>query len=79
MKLHYDKHIDALSIRFSNLPYKESEEVQNGIIFDYDKKGRVIAIEILDASKVLPKNFEKSSEKEVVMSIVGSKTASKNF
>ncbi len=58
MKLHYDKNIDAVSIRFSDHRYAESDEVGGGIIFDYDKNGRVIAIEILDASKVLPKRFE---------------------
>lgn len=59
MKFHYDKKVDALAIRFSDKPYAESEEVQEGIIFDYDRAGRVIGIEILDASKILPKDFQK--------------------
>lgn len=59
MKLHYDKKVDALAIRFSDKPYAESEEVQGGIIFDYDRSGRVIGIEILGASKVLPRGFQK--------------------
>ena len=41
-------------LRFSDNPYYESDEVKDGIILDYDKKGKVIAIEILDASKNLP-------------------------
>lgn len=54
MKMHYDKKEDALCIRFNNEPYQESEEIRDGIIFDYDKKGKIIAIEILDASKKFP-------------------------
>jgi len=54
MKINYDEKADAMSIRFSDAKYYESDEVKDGIIFDYDKKGKVIAIEILDASKNLP-------------------------
>lgn len=54
MKVNYDEKSDAMYIRFSNSPYYESDEVKEGIILDYDKKGKVIAIEILDASKNLP-------------------------
>ena len=54
MKMRYDKKEDTLCIRFNDAPYQESEEIRDGIIFDYDKKGKIIAIEILDASKKLP-------------------------
>ncbi|PIS28985.1 hypothetical protein COT42_06500 [Candidatus Saganbacteria bacterium CG08_land_8_20_14_0_20_45_16] len=54
MKINYDEKSDAMSIKFSDSKYYESDEVKDGIIFDYDKKGKVIAIEILDASKNLP-------------------------
>ena len=67
MKFQYDKKIDALSIQFKDSQYAESEEVQDGIIFDYDKKGKIIAIEILDASKVLPRNFQNVPLKKVVL------------
>ena len=59
MKFRYDQKVDALAIRFNDKPYAESEEVRRGIIFDYDRAGRVIGIEILDASKVLPRGFQK--------------------
>ena len=59
MKFRYDKKVDALAIRFNDKPYAESEEVRRGIIFDYDRFGRVIGIEILDASKILPRGFQK--------------------
>ncbi|OGC04653.1 hypothetical protein A2276_01590 [candidate division WOR-1 bacterium RIFOXYA12_FULL_43_27] len=72
MKVNYDEKSDAMYIRFSEAPYYESDEVKSGIVFDYDKKGKVIAIEILDASKNLPApksqlyvmNFEILQQKE---------------
>lgn len=57
MKLRYDKKEDALYIRFNSQRYFESDEVRDGVIFDYDKKGKIVGIEILDASKILPKDF----------------------
>ena len=38
-------------------PNKESDEVSEGIIFDYDAKGKIIAIEVLDASRRFPREF----------------------
>jgi len=57
MRFHYDKKIDALYIRFNEKGYFESDEVRDGIIFDYDKKGKIIGIEVLNASKALPYEF----------------------
>ncbi|OGC25354.1 hypothetical protein A2291_03010 [candidate division WOR-1 bacterium RIFOXYB2_FULL_42_35] len=54
MKVNYDEKSDAMYIRFGDSRYYESDEVKEGIIFDYDKKGKVLGIEILDASKNLP-------------------------
>jgi len=50
MKSRYDSEADALTVSFSDAPVVESEEVRPGIIFDYDAEGRVVGIEILDAS-----------------------------
>ncbi|MDI6591354.1 MAG: DUF2283 domain-containing protein [Patescibacteria group bacterium] len=58
MRFHYDKEADALYIRFNENPYQKSEEVQEGIIFDYDKKGKMIGIEILDVSRRFPRQFK---------------------
>ena len=57
MRFHYDKKKDAFYIRFAESPYAESNEMDKGVIFDYDKKGRLIGIEILDASKRLSSAF----------------------
>ena len=58
MKFSYDKKIDALYIRFNEKPIIESDQVSDNIIIDYDKNGRIIALEILDASKKMAKDIQ---------------------
>ena len=61
MRFHYDKKIDALYIRFDEKKrYRESDEVSDGVIFDYDRDDRIIGIEVLDASKKFPQDFQAS-------------------
>ncbi|KKR32107.1 MAG: hypothetical protein UT65_C0008G0007 [Parcubacteria group bacterium GW2011_GWF2_39_8b] len=57
MKFSYNKKIDALYIRFNDKPIIESDQVSDSIIIDYDKNGRIIALEILDASKKMAKDI----------------------
>jgi uncharacterized protein YuzE len=57
MKFHYDKKIDALYLRFNEERYHESDEVSPGIILDYGQKGKIIGLEVLDASKHFPRQF----------------------
>jgi len=71
MRIHYDKTQDALYLRFSENPYYQSEEVKEGIIFDYDKNGEIIGLEILDVSKNLPRKFLSSLKKEKLLLEVG--------
>ncbi|MEK7560398.1 MAG: DUF2283 domain-containing protein [Patescibacteria group bacterium] len=51
MRFHYDKNVDAFYIRLNDAPYEESVEMGDGVIFDYDPKGKIVGIEILDASQ----------------------------
>lgn len=51
MKVTYDPKMDILRIRFSTSAVEESDEAKPGIIIDYDKKGNIAGIEILEASK----------------------------
>jgi uncharacterized protein YuzE len=53
MQTRYDPDADALYVRFSEAEIIESEEVSNGVILDFDAEGRIVAIEVLDASKHL--------------------------
>lgn len=50
MKLKIDKEADALYFRLDETAVVESEEVQPGVILDFDKENRVIGIEILGIS-----------------------------
>ncbi len=50
MRLRIDRENDALYLRLDEEAIVESEEVQPGVILDFDKNGRVIGIEILDLS-----------------------------
>ncbi len=64
MRFHYNKKQDILYIRFNENPYYESQELQEGIIFDYDKSKKIIGIEIFDVSKKFPIEFKKSILKQ---------------
>ncbi len=50
MKLKIDKESDALYFRLDEAAVVESEEVQPGVILDYDKENRVVGFEILEIS-----------------------------
>lgn len=51
MKIIYDKRVDVLRILFGDRPVHESDEEKPGLIFDCDKEGHLVGIEMLDASK----------------------------
>ena len=53
MKTIYDAESDALYVRFADAAIIESEEVAEGVVLDFDAEGRIVAIEVLDASKHL--------------------------
>ena len=46
-----DQAADAVYLNLTDRPIKDSEEVADGIIVDYDAEGRIVGVEILDASK----------------------------
>lgn len=54
MKLKIDKESDALYFRLDEAAIVDSEEVQPGVILDFDKENRVIGIEILGISSRVP-------------------------
>lgn len=60
MKIHYDPEVDALYIELTKGKYEASREISESIIVDEDKNGKVLGIEILDASKNLSKREIKS-------------------
>ena len=47
----YDSARDILTIILASTPVEESDEINHGVIFDYDKEGNIVSLEILDASQ----------------------------
>lgn len=51
MKIKYDKKIDAVYIEFAKGNYSKSRKISASVLVDEDKKGKILGVEILDASK----------------------------
>jgi uncharacterized protein YuzE len=49
-----DKEADALYIRFDESKIVESEEVSDGVILDFDARGRVVGLEMLYVRERFP-------------------------
>jgi len=58
MRLKVDKGSDALYLRLDESAVVESEQVQPGVVLDYDAEGRVVGVEILSLStRVAPERL----------------------
>ncbi|MBZ0289602.1 MAG: DUF2283 domain-containing protein [Anaerolineae bacterium] len=53
MQIQYDPSVDVLVIRLRDGKVSESDEVAPGMIVDFDESGIPLAIEILNAERVL--------------------------
>lgn len=51
MKIRYNKQADAMYIELTKGKYDSTRKVSHVILVDEDKKGKVLGIEILDASE----------------------------
>jgi uncharacterized protein YuzE len=51
MKVIYDKETDTLSIILRAGKVADSDEARPGLVLDYDKAGRLVSLELLDASR----------------------------
>ena len=59
MKLKFDKENDALYFRLDDSSIVESEEVQPGVILDFNSEGKVVGVEILNLSlRVSPEKLK---------------------
>jgi len=57
VRIEYDSKADAMYIWLRKTKYDVSEELAENVIIDLDKRGRIIGIEVLDASKNLGKEL----------------------
>ncbi|MEK9207869.1 MAG: DUF2283 domain-containing protein [Patescibacteria group bacterium] len=51
MKTKYDKKTDAVYIELAKGKYEATRKISDAILVDEDEKGKVLGIEILDASE----------------------------
>ena len=57
VRAEYDDKADAMYIWLRRAKYDVSEELAENVIIDLDKNGRIVGIEVLDASKNLGKDL----------------------
>lgn len=51
MKISYDKATDSLYIHLSDRPSVDSDEVNDGVVLDYDENGILVGIDVQHASQ----------------------------
>jgi uncharacterized protein YuzE len=51
MKIEYSKEADAIYVYFKGEFVASSKEIEDGVVIDFDKKGQLIGIEVLDVSQ----------------------------
>jgi uncharacterized protein YuzE len=51
MRIEYDKEVDALYIRIQEQYVARTQEVSEGVNLDFDAQGRLIGLEVIDATK----------------------------
>lgn len=56
MRIRYDEKVDALYLRLDESKVVESEEVQPGIVVDFNAKKQVVGIEVLQLKRRVPKD-----------------------
>jgi uncharacterized protein YuzE len=66
MRIKVDNETDALYFRLDESTIVESEEVQPGVILDFDAKNQVVGLEILDISKKTDKKNLSTMQFETV-------------
>ena len=64
MKIEYDQEVDALYIRVQEKYVVRTQEVSEGVNLDFDEEGKLIGLEILDATERYPQKdiFNLSTE-----------------
>jgi len=66
-KIEYDKTVDALYVRASKGSVYKTYKLSSRVLFDVDKKGKLIGIEVLDAS--MPLDISRMKSKRVLAKV----------
>ena len=66
MKLRVDRESDALYLRLDESAIVESEEVQPGVILDFDAQSRVVGVEILGIRDRVPEAMLRTLQFETI-------------
>jgi len=51
MKIEYSKESDAIYVYFKEEYVAKSKEIEDGVVVDFDEKGQLVGIEVLDVSQ----------------------------
>ena len=54
MRVHFDEKADALYLRLDDSRIAESEEVQPGVVLDYDEHSQVVGVEFRGVKGRIP-------------------------
>ena len=54
MEINYDKEADAMYIEFRKGDFSKNKKIDDFTVVDFDEKGNLLGIELLDASKRIP-------------------------
>ncbi|MHB2149520.1 DUF2283 domain-containing protein [Calditrichota bacterium LG25] len=65
MKIHYDEKTDAIYIRLDESKIVDSQEVEPGIVLDFNESNQVVGVEILRVKKRVPSANLKQIQFEV--------------
>ena len=63
MRIQYDERANAMFIRFRAGKSFRTEELAGGLAVDYNKAGKVVAVEVLNAKKYLSNGGVKVPER----------------
>ena len=76
VKMHYDSTFDQLGISFGAGRCLESDEVGEGVVFDYDKDGNVVGVEMESAVRRL--NLPEDAKRALVKALEKATAEAKN-
>jgi uncharacterized protein YuzE len=62
VSMKYDPQVDVLRLRFNDATIEESEQVEPGVILDFDEAGNIVGVELLDASQLIHKPIWEASQ-----------------